>query len=70
MQSWSELSSKLENLLRSEIRIRPTRSFTNHSHANKMSDVVKLANVQFRALLRQAERGETETVLTAVKRDP
>ena len=34
-----------------------------------MSDVVKLTELQFQALLLQAWRGETETVLAAVKRD-
>ena len=35
-----------------------------------MSDVVELTNPQFEALLDQAQRGEAETVLAAVKRDP
>jgi hypothetical protein len=35
-----------------------------------MSDVVELTNQQFEALLDQAQRGEAETVLAAVKRDP
>ena len=64
MQSWSEPSSKLENLLRL------TRSLASHSLANEMSDVVELTDEQFQALLNQAGRGETETVLAAVKRDP
>ena len=35
-----------------------------------MSDVVELTDEQFQALLGQAWRGEAETVLAAVKRDP
>ena len=47
-----------------------TNALANHSLANEMSDVVELTDEQFQALLGQAWRGETETELAAVERDP
>ena len=46
------------------------RSLQPRERIQKMSDVVELTDGEFQALLMQAYRGETETVLAAVKRDP